>query len=90
MKRMMRKLMLASLLAALCLLAAGCGCGTKKEPDPESSEVMEISITPEATPTPEPSAVPSAAVTTNGNLTMVNGYLANGGGTEGDGGEGAE
>lgn len=76
MKKTMRKVMLAAALAALGLLISGCGCGKSREADPESSKVMEIDITPEASPTPEPSAVPSAAVTTNGNLTMINGYLA--------------
>ena len=39
--------------------------------------MIQISVAPvEATPTPAPDQVDSAAVITNGNLTMVNNYLA--------------
>ena len=61
---------LAVLLA--CCLLTGC----KKEKDPEGQQVMEITITPEPSPTPEPSEINPDAVVTNGNLTMVNEYLA--------------
>ena len=54
----------------LCMLLLGIsvsGCG----------KVIQISVAPEETsPTPAPDQVASAAVTTNGNLTMVNTYLA--------------
>ena len=53
------------------------GCGKTREADETSSKVIQISVAPEETsPTPAPDQVASAAVTTNGNLTMVNTYLA--------------
>ena len=53
------------------------GCGKEKTVDEASSQVIQISVAPvEATPTPAPDQVDSAAVVTNGNLTMVNNYLA--------------
>ncbi len=52
------------------------GCG-KKAADAESTQVIQISVAPPSpTSTPAPDQVDSAAVTTNGNLTMVNEYLA--------------
>ena len=63
----------------------GCGCGKKKEKDPAQQQVLKITITPEATPTPKPDEVNAAAVVTNGNITMVNGYLAKEGGTDDNG-----
>ena len=51
----------------LCMLLLGIsvsGCGKTREVDEASSKVIQISVAPE-----EPS-------TTNGNLTMVNTYLA--------------
>ena len=52
------------------------GCGKTREVDEASSKVIQISVAPEETsPTPAPDQVDSAAVTTNGNLTMVNTYL---------------
>ena len=63
----------------LCMLLLGIsvsGCGKTKEVDETSSKVIQISVAPEETsPTPAPDQVASAAVTTNGNLTMVNTYL---------------
>lgn len=59
----------------LCALLAGCGCGQKKK-DPASEQVLKISITPEPSPTPAPDTVDSAAVETNGDITMVNLYVA--------------
>ncbi|MDY4692350.1 MAG: hypothetical protein SO401_02095 [Blautia sp.] len=59
-----------------CLLVSG--CGKKKEQDAESSQVIPISAAPEVTPTPELSQINPDAVVTNGNLTMVNEYLARG------------
>lgn len=58
----------------LCLFAGGCGCG-KKETDPAEEKVLEITITPVVTPTPQPSEINPDAVTTNGDITMVNSYL---------------
>ena len=69
----MRKCLLAAVLLS-CSLFSGCGCA--KEKDPESQQVMEITITPEPTPTPDPMEINPDAVVTNGNMTMVNEYLA--------------
>ena len=64
----------------LCMLLLGIsvsGCGKTREADETSSKVIQISVAPEETsPTPAPDQVDSAEVTTNGNLTMVNTYLA--------------
>lgn len=64
----------------LCMLLLGIsvsGCGKTRELDEASSKVIQISVAPEETsPTPAPDQVASVAVTTNGNLTMVNTYLA--------------
>ena len=61
----------------LCMLLLGIsvsGCGKTREVDEASSKVIQISVAPEETsPTPAPDQVASAAVTTNGNLTMVSG-----------------
>lgn len=70
-------LSLTAFLLAVSLLS-GCGCGKKKEPDPEGQQVMKLTIAPEATPTPDPMEVNPDAVVTNGNVTMVNEYLAGG------------
>lgn len=63
----------------LTVLLAGVmmtGCG-KKTADAKSTQVIQISVAPPSpTSTPAPDQVDSAAVTTNGNLTMVNEYLA--------------
>ena len=49
----------------------------KKAADAKSTQVIQISVAPPSpTSTPAPDQVDSAAVTTNGNLTMVNEYLA--------------
>ena len=77
----------ATVIALLCISAAGCGCG-KKEKDPASEQVLKITITPEPTPTPAPEEMNPDAVVTNGNITMVNGYLAEKGeGSENQSGE---
>lgn len=64
----------------LCMLLLGIsvsGCGKTRKVDEASSKVIQISVAPEETsPTPAPDQVASVAVTTNGNLTMVNTYLA--------------
>lgn len=64
----------------LCMLLLGIsvsGCGKTRKVDEASSKVIQISVAPEETsPTPAPDQVASAAVTTNGKLTMVNTYLA--------------
>ena len=65
----------------LAAAAAISGCGKKSAPDEASSQVIQISVAPEeTTPTPAPDQIDSSAVTTNGNLTMVNEYLAENGG----------
>lgn len=67
-------------IAILCMVLLSVltsGCGKEKTVDEVSSQVIQISVAPvEATPTPAPDQVDSAAVVTNGNLTMVNDYLA--------------
>lgn len=72
-----RKLTAVTLAVLLCTALAGCGCG-KKKTDPASEQVLKISITPEPSPTPAPEEINPEAVVTNGDLTMVNGYLADG------------
>lgn len=65
-------IVLTVLLAGIMLT----GCG-KKAADAKSTQVIQISVAPPSpTSTPAPDQVDSAAVTTNGNLTMVNEYLA--------------
>lgn len=59
----------------MCTFLAGCGCGKKKAADPETEEVIKISITPEATPTTAPEQVNSDAVVSSNGVTMVNSYL---------------
>ena len=54
----------------LCVIMTGCGCGQKKT-DPASEQVLKISITPEPSPTPAPDTVDAAAVTSNGDISMV-------------------
>ena len=70
MKSRFFKSILMVCILACCLILVGCGCGKKKKTDPASEQVLKISITP----TPE--TVDSAAVTTNGDVTMVNIYAA--------------
>ena len=52
-----RKRAVVLLLAAAVLMGtlSGCGCGKKKKADPETQQVMKISITPAVTPTVHPS-----------------------------------
>lgn len=73
-------------IITICILAAAAaisGCGKKSAPDAASSQVIQISVAPEeTTPTPAPDQIDSSAITTNGNLTMVNEYLAENGGAE--------
>ena len=67
-------------IAILCMVllsVLASGCGKDKTVDEASSQVIQISVAPEeTTPTPAPDQIDSSAVTTNGNLTMVNEYLA--------------
>ena len=70
-----RKLTAVTLAVLLCTALAGCGCG-KKKTDPASEQVLKISITPVPSPTPAAEEIDPEAVVTNGNLTMVNSYLA--------------
>ena len=67
-------------IITICILAAAAaisGCGKKSAPDAASSQVIQISVAPEeTTQTPAPDQIDSSAVTTNGNLTMVNESLA--------------
>lgn len=55
------------------------GCGSKKK-NAEDESVIKISTAPEPTATPAPEEIDPDAVTTNGDLTMVNEYLAENGG----------
>ena len=72
-----KKIICTAVVLCTCLLF-GSGCGKKKTEDAESSQVIQISIAPEQSEavTPTPQQTNSAAVVTNGNLTMVNEYLA--------------
>lgn len=74
-----RKIIVPGAVFLLCVCTIFIGCGKKKEADAASTQVLEITITPEATPTPAPHEVNSDAVVTNGNMTMVNEFLAGGG-----------
>lgn len=65
-----------SILLLACMLLVFPGCGAK-EKDPTREEIIKISITPMPTATPAPSELAPEAVVTEGNLTMVNEYLAN-------------
>ena len=73
MKKNIKKLFLAAGLLAItgALLT---GCGSKKK-NAEEESVIKISTAPEPTATPDPKTVDPDAVTSNGNLTMVNEYL---------------
>ena len=78
MKKNANKLFLvAGLLAMSAILLTG--CGSRKKTDAADS-VIKISTAPEPTATPDPKTVDPDAVTSNGNLTMVNEYLAENGG----------
>lgn len=78
MKKNANKLFLvAGLLAMSAVLLTG--CGSRKKTDAADS-VIKISTAPEPTATPDPKTVDPDAVTMNGNLTMVNEYLAGNGG----------
>lgn len=73
-----KKLFLAAgLLAMTGVLLTGCG---SKKKNAEDESVIKISTAPEPTATPAPEEIDPDAVTTNGNLTMVNEYLAENGG----------
>ena len=76
-KKNIKKLFLAAGLLAItgALLT---GCGSKKK-NAEEESVIKISTAPEPTATPDPKTVDPDAVTSNGNLTMVNEYLAENG-----------
>ena len=78
MKKNIKKLFLvAGFLAMSAVLLTG--CGSRKKTDAVDS-VIKISTAPEPTATPDPKTVDPDAVTMNGNLTMVNEYLAENGG----------
>lgn len=79
MKEKGRKIAIGICLILLCAAVGGCG---KKEKDPATEQVLEISITPIVTPTPKPSETNPDAVTVNGDITMVNTYLLEKGSTE--------
>jgi len=70
--------LVAGFLAMSAVLLTG--CGSRKKTDAVDS-VIKISTAPEPTATPDPKTVDPDAVTMNGNLTMVNEYLAENGGT---------
>ena len=76
MKKTYKKSLVILMVLVCCTLIGGCGCGKKKKPDDASTKVMQITITPEPTPTAAPEQISSEAVLKNGNLTMVNLYLA--------------
>lgn len=77
MKENANKLFLvAGFLAMSAVLLTG--CGSRKKTDAVDS-VIKISTAPEPTATPDPKTVDPDAVTMNGNLTMVNEYLAENG-----------
>lgn len=78
MKKSCGKILSLTVLLLLACIFSGCGCGKKKEADPEGQQVLKLTIAPEATPTPDPMEVNPDAVVTNGNVTMVNEYLAGG------------
>ena len=78
MKKNIKRLFLAAgLLTMTGVLLTGCG---SKKKNAEDESVIKISMAPEPTATPDPKTVDPDAVTTNGNLTMVNEYLAENGG----------
>ena len=74
MKNRKKRLLAVLSFSILCLFVAGCGCG--KEKDEKEEKVMTITITPEPSPTPAPEEINPDAVVKNGNMTMVNTYLA--------------
>lgn len=69
------KYIAAGSVLMLGVIMTGCGCGQKKT-DPASEQVLKISITPEPSPTPAPDTVDASAVTANGDISMVNLYVA--------------
>ncbi|MDC7289802.1 hypothetical protein NXH76_18585 [Blautia schinkii] len=71
-----KKLIFITIFVLSISLLSGCGCGKKKDEDAAAQQVLKITITPAVTPTKAPSEVSKDAVVTNGNLTMVNEYLA--------------
>jgi hypothetical protein len=68
--------MFAAAFILCSFLVSQTGCVSKTETDEASRGVIKISITPRVTPTPELSEIDQSAVVTNGNLTMINEYLA--------------
>ena len=64
-----RRAVVILLTGLSCVIIAG--CGKKKELDAASSKVLPITVAAPSN-TPSVDQVESAAVTTNGNLTMVN------------------
>lgn len=77
MKKNIKRLFLAAgLLAMTGVLLTGCG---SKKKNAEAESVIKISTAPEPTATPDPKNVDPDAVTSNGDLTMVNEYLAENG-----------
>lgn len=89
MNNKLKKETAAAAVILLCAMLAGCGCG-KKETDPASQQVLEISITPEPTPTEAPEETDPSAVVSEGNITMVNSYLVENGAEDSDGQDTAE
>lgn len=74
-KQRKRAVVLLLAVAVLMGTLSGCGCGKKKKADPETQQVMKISITPAVTPTPSVEEVNPYAVVTKDGITMVNSYL---------------
>ena len=60
----------------LIITCAASGCGSRKEADLYSTEVVKLTITPAPSPTPEPVVEYPAATVSGGGITMVNRYLA--------------
>ena len=46
MRKIKSRVLLTGAVLLMCTLLAGCGCGKKKAVDPETEEVIKISITP--------------------------------------------
>lgn len=77
-------------LAAACMILAGIcvsGCGRAEEEDAASHEVLKITVAPEPSPTPAPENINPDAVSTNGDMTMINSYLMEKSGSVKDGRE---
>ncbi|MCD7867791.1 MAG: hypothetical protein LUG62_06270 [Clostridiales bacterium] len=75
-KKGMGRGFLAAVLFLALLTFGGC---SQEEKDEASLQVLKITVAPDPTATPIPVATNADAVVSNGNLTMTNSYLLNGG-----------